>query len=826
MIGTRLGPYEITASLGAGGMGAVYRALDTRLGRYVAIKISASEFTGRFQREAQAISALNHPHICTLYDVGPNYLVMELVEGETLAARLKKGKLSLDDTVRLGGQIAAALAEAHSKGITHRDLKPSNVMIARNGAKVLDFGLAKSATDETRTLTQGVMGTPAYMAPEQREGKECDARTDIYSLGLTLREMATGRRDGPAADLSPQLAHVVERCLAEDPGERWQSASDVRKELEWAGQLAAQSPGAAPARSRLPFAGWLVAVILLLTGVGAWVYLRPAASRTIRSAIALPGNSAHVQSFALSPDGRYLAIAAQLNGKHQLWLRALDASEVQPLSSTDNAIYPFWSPDSRFIGFFADGKLKKIAAGGGPSQSLCDAPFGRGGTWNDDDIIVFSPSAAADQKLQRVSAAGGVPVDVTRAVGGYKHPAFLPDGRHFLYMFVAASEQQSGIYLGSLDGKENRRLLPDISGITLAAGRILFIRDNTLVAQPIDLATGEPKGGVTPVAAGVSKTSNVDYAPVTASRTGLLVYQTGGTAQNQFTWVDRTGMVLGTVGAPGLVDNPLLSRDEKWLAFTRPESQSVDVWLRDLVRGAERRFITVPLYVNGMPQWSPNGDRIVFQSDRLGPNDLYQKAVSGGAEELLLANSQTKLPTQWSRDGRYIVYTETDPKTRRDIWVLPMEGARPGTPASFLHTESNEFLGQLSPDGHWMAYTSDESGQRQVYVRPFPSGQGQWSISLAGGEASRWRGDGQELFFVAAGGKMMAVPVKSTGAAFEAGAPQPLFDANLIQPPNEPIFDYDVTADGKRFLITTTVSGSSSAILTLVENWDAAASRP
>lgn len=818
-VGDRLGPYEILAPLGAGGMGEVYRAVDTRLGRPVAIKISGAEFIGRFRREATAISALNHPNICTLYDVGPEFLVMELVDGENLAVRLRKGRLSIEQTLNYGGQIAAALAEAHSKGITHRDLKPSNVMITRNGVKVLDFGLAKSTGDETVTLTEAVMGTPAYMAPEQRAGKDCDGRTDIFALGLLLREMATGRRDGTMASLPPPLAHVVERSIAEDPGDRWQAASDVRKELEWAGQTPATPPRSA--LTRLHLAGWILVGILLFVVAFAWFSNRPAPSRMIRSTLGLPGSSVRLHSFALSPDGRYLAIAAQLNGKRQLWLRALDTLEIQPLAFTEDAIYPFWSPDSHWIGFFSDGKLKKIALRGGPAQSLCEAPFGRGGTWNRDDVILFSPSAASDRKLQRVSAAGGVPADVAGAPGGYKHPVFLPDGRHFLYLLAAASEEQSGIFLGSLNGTQSRRILPDISGMAFAAGRILLIRDNTLVSQAIDLATGEAKGGAIPVVAGVSKTSNVDYAPVTVSETGLLVYQTGGgLAQNQLTWVDRAGKILGAVGAAGLVNNPVLSPDEKWLAYTRPDRSSVDVWLRDLTRGAEQRFITVPLWVNGMPQWSPNGNRVAFESDRLGIENLYLKATSGGEDQLLLANRHTKLPTQWSRDGRFIVYTEIDPKTRRDIWVLPMEGDRAGTPSPFLHSEANEFLGQLSPDGHWMAYTSDESGQRQVYVRPFPTGQGQWIISLTGGEAPRWRLDGQELFFVGAGGKLMAAPVKSAAARLEPGTPMALFDANLTQPPNEPIFDYDVSADGKRFLITTTAAGSSSASLNLIENWD------
>ena len=492
-------------------------------------------------------------------------------------------------------------------------------------------------------------------------------------------------------------------------------------------------------------------------------------------------------------------------------------------TSTEDAIYPFWSPDSRFIGFFAQGKLKKIAINGGTAQTLCEAPFGRGGTWNRDDVIVFSPSAAMDHRLQRVSAAGGVLKNVTSAEGSYKHPVFLPDGRHFLYMLATVSGEQNGIYVASLDGTENRRVLPDVSGIAFASGRLLFIRDNTLVAQPFDTSSWQPKGGVIPIAAGVSKTSNVDYAPVTVSETGLLLYQTGGgLAGNQFVWVDRKGKPSRTVSAPGGVHNPSLSPDEKLLAFTRPAGLSVDVWIRDLDRGAERRFLTTPNAVDGMPDWSPKGDRIAFQSDRGGVNNLYQKPISGGQEEVLLANPYTKLPTQWSRDGRFIVYTQTGPKTNRDIWALPMEGAKPGEPFAFLHSDYNEYLGQLSPDSRWMAYTSDESGRPEVYVKPFPAGERQWSISLTGGEQPHWRSDGKELFFVAADGKMMAVAMKSgASGSLEPGQPQPLFDANLVRPPNEPVLDYDVTADGDRFLITTTALDSASAVLlNLVANWD------
>ena len=825
--GTLLGPYQIEAALGQGGMGQVFSAIDTRLGRRVAIKISQERFSDRFEREAKTISSLNHPHICTLYDVGPNYLVMELVAGETLDGRLKAGKLSLQHAIQFGEQIADAMAAAHAQGIVHRDLKPANIMLAKSGVKVLDFGLAKSESDDTLTGVNAVVGTPAYMAPEQRQGKGAGAGADIYALGLMLFEMSTGRRrEGREAVHCPEnfaFAHIVERCLADDPGERWQSAADVCRELHWASH--AKSLAAAPQPHGL--SGWvawtLVAGIVVLGAVLGRIYLQPKpAAAVLRSTLTLPGESVLIHSFALSPDGRYVAIAAQMTGRRQIWVRALDATEFQPLPGTEEGIYPFWSPDSRFIGFFSDGKLRRIAAGGGPAQAICDAPFGRGGTWNREGVIVFSPSAGPEFQLQRVAAAGGAPVNITHTSdGGLKHPFFFPDGRHFFFTAIAATTERSGIFLGTLDSNESHRLLSDRSGAVFAAGMLLFVRDNNLFAQPVDMPSGQPTGGVIPVAGGVVKTSNIDYAPVTASDTGLLLYQTGGDSRgSQFLWVDRTGKTLEAVGQPGLVNNPELSRDEKRLLFTRPTIGSIDVWMRDLARGTEQRFITSPPFEDGMARWSPTGDSAVFASDRLGHNDLYLKR-SDGQEQSLVVNNFYKMATQWSDDGRFIVYTQVEPQTKRDIWVLPVQGSAAGQPFAFLHTAANEFLGQLSPDSKWIAYTSDESGRREVYVRAFPSGQNPTSISPAGGEAPRWRADGRELFFVAADGRITAVPVKSAGSALELGTPIALFQANLVRSPNEPLIDYDVSSDGKRFLLTTPAAGPTSATLNLISNWTA-----
>lgn len=830
--GTLLGPYRIEVPLGQGGMGQVFSAIDTRLGRKVAIKVSHEHFSQRFGREAKAISSLNHPHICTLYDVGPNYLVMERVDGETLAARLKKGKLALPQIMQFGEQIADALAAAHAQGITHSDLKPGNIMLSKSGVKVLDFGLAKSQDDDTLTGANAVVGTPAYMAPEQKEGKEADARADIYALGLVLFEMTTARRrDGHETAPCPensQFAHVVERCLADDPAERWQSAGDVCRELRWASQAASLSPAARPHGLSAGIAGVLLAGILVLAAALGWIYFqsKPAAP-VVRSTLTLPGESIAIHSFAISPDGHYVAIAAQMNGRRQIWLRALDTVELQPLPGTEEGIYPFWSPDSRFIGFFSDGKLRKIAAGGGPAQAICDAPFGRGGSWNRNGVIIFSPSAGVKYQLQRVAASGGAPVNITNAGGGgIKHPLFLPDGRHFLFTAGASTAERSGIFAGSLDSTASRRILPDISGMAFAAGMLLFVRENNLVAQPLDTASGPPMGGLIPVAAGVAKTSNLDYAPVTASDTGLLLYQTGGNYRgNQFLWVDRTGKTLEAVGSPGRMNNPALSHDEKRLLFTSTMAGPIDTWVRDLARGTEQRLITSPPFENAMARWSPGGDSVVFGSDRLGVMNLFLKNLSDGQEQPLVVNNSYKATTQWSRDGRFIVYTQVDSQTNRDIWVIPMEGSKPGQPVAFLHTNANEFLGQLSPDSKWMAYTSDESGRREVYVRAFPSGQNLTSISLAGGEAPRWSADGRELFFVAADGRMNAVPVKSAGSTFEPGTPVPLFNANLVRSPNEPLIDYDVSSDGKRFLITTAAQGPTSATLNLISNWTAALNR-
>ena len=857
--GDRLGPYEIIGEIGAGGMGEVYRAHDARLGRDVAIKVSAQQFTERFAREARSIAALNHPNICTLFDVGPNYLVMEYIEGAE-----PKGPYPLEEALRIAAQIRDALEAAHEKGIVHRDLKPSNIKIKPDGmVKVLDFGLAKvapSAGDSPETsptlslaATQAgiILGTAGYMSPEQARGKNVDKRADIWAFGVVLWEMLTGKRlfDGEDVghtlasvimtepDLSvapPKVRRLLARCLEKDPKKRLRDIGDAWELLESGTELKT-----APSRSRL---SWMVAAVLVVALAAlAFVHFReaPAPERTLRYTIATPENRG-VHSFAISPDGRYVAIAADVGGKRQLWLRALDALEAQPMATTEDATYPFWSPDGRYIGFFAQGKLKKVAANGGPAQSLCEAANTRGGTWSRDDVILFSPSGNSAEGIQRVAAAGGVPADIFKNKGVFRYPVFLPDGRHFLYTDIQSSDR-SGIYASSLDGADNRRILPDRSAAVFApstpggrTGYLLFVRENNLMALPFDGVKAQALGDVFPVAEGVSTSPvNAGYAPVTSSESGVLLYWTGNThVTNQMVWYDRSGKVLNPVGVTGAIFTPAVSPDEKAVAFTRQAGGGGDIWLRDLARSTDTRF-TAGGGVNLAPVWSPKGDRIAFRFAGVAAiggrrqTGIYWKAASGSSDsELLLAsassNAAVVIPDQWSRDGQFIVYSEFDPKTKSDLWTLPVTGAD-RKPVPFLRTEFNESMGQLSPDSRWMAYASDESGQREVYVRPFPGGEGKWKISTAGGVEPRWRGDGKELFYVAADGKMTAVAIKAALApkpVFEAGVPAPLFDAHdaainvLIG-----LFGYDVTSDGKRFLVLTSGEAAAAPPLTVVVNW-------
>ena len=878
-IGMRLGPYEILSQVGAGGMGEVYRAKDTRLDRTVAIKVlpehlsSNSELRQRFEREARAISNLSHAHICTLHDVGHqdgiDYLVMEFIEGEPLADRIAKGALPTDQTLRYAIQIADALDIAHRAGIVHRDLKPDNIILTKAGAKLLDFGLAKlrggdSANPSTLTSLPterhpitgegAILGTFQYMAPEQLEGREADARTDIFAFGAVVYEMATGKRaftgrsqasligailhtDPPSMSslqplTPPALERVIKTCLAKDPDDRWQTARDVGLQLQWIAEGGSQTgvtgPIVAHRKSRERLA-WIVAGLLLL-GILAVLpfvisHLRhaPVDTRPVRFLIPTP-NRTSFGAFAISPDGRRLAfIAVDSSDKRRLWVRPLDSLTAQPLPETDGATYHFWSPDSRFIAFFAEGKLKKIDAAGGPPQTIATAQNTLGGAWNRDGVIIFAPSP--DDGLYRVSAAGGEVTPLTTLdkahESSHRWPQFLPDGRHFLYF--SRQVEKSGIYVGSLDSKETKRILDtDFNAMYAPQGYLLFVRESALMAQPFDASRLELTGEAFPVAEQVGLNTASRVSHFTVSESDVLVYESGGeTANSQLAWYDRAGKQISTVGPPGNYFSIGLSPDEKRVAVERLEKGSGDIWLIDMARNTPTRFTFDPAR-DLAPIWSPDGSRIVFGSVRNGPPDLYVKPASGSSnEELLLKTSHAKVPTDWSSDGKFILYSEINAKHKFDLWILPLEGDR--TPKPFLQDDFDKSGAKFSPGGKWVAYYSDESGQYQVYVQPFPGPGGKYQVSTSGGSNPRWRRDGEELFYLAPDGKLMAVEVK-VGSTFESGAAKPLFDTHvrgLVSAGLSSRDNYAMSSDGQRFLINDLTQISASTPMTVVLNWTA-----
>jgi len=827
--GQPFGRYEVEARLGAGGMGEVFRARDTRLNRTVALKVSKTQFSERFEREARAIAQLNHSHICTLYDVGPNYLVMELVDGVTLSARIAKGALPMAEALRYGAQIAEALAAAHEKGIVHRDLKPGNIMLAKAGVKVLDFGLAKTQTDETLTAVDAVMGTPAYMAPEQREGRPCDGRADIYALGIVIYEMAAGKRpqSGEQFDALPEkLAHIVKRCLAQDPEERWQSARDVKAELEWAAE---EKPAEMPALSRGQSNRlWLIptAVAILALLALALVYFRnPQAAGGAISATILAPDKTSFDLYArasLSPDGTRLVFsAAGEDGKSQLWLRPLYGTEAQPLAGTSGGTFPFWSPDGKWLGFFAGGKLKKIEISGGPPVDLCDAALGFGGSWAADGTIVFAPNSVS--ALFRVPASGGQPVPVTslnseRKEASHWFPQFLPDNRHFLYYSESASAEFSGTYVASLNGGSPRLLLRGVSSAAFAPpGDILYLQNGALMAQGFNLSSNEVSGDATTIA----RPSGAAGArgALSAAPNGMLAFLAGASgADLQLEWFDRAGKSEGTVGRPGIYYAPRLSPNGEKLAvgLAPPGSPARDIWIFDQASHNETRLTFDQLH-NAFPVWSPDGTRLAFTANPKEEFHIYVKSADGsGTRQALVEDDATEYVDSWSPDGKYLAYQrQQSGKPGWDIWVLPLFGDR--NPFPVVQSQSNKDDPSFSPDGKWLAYDSDESGQWEVYVMPFPHGEGRWQVSKGGGEQPRWRGDGKELFFVGAGNRIMTAEVRDKGASLEIGAGQSL----PIHTTASPYRTYDVTADGKKFIVISDSAGLNAKGITIVANWPA-----
>ena len=888
MVGRTLGHYRVVSLLGSGGMGEVYRATDTRLDRTVAVKVlpqhlsSDPERRQRFEREARAVSSLSHPHICALYDVGQqdgiDYLVMEYIEGESLADRLDKGALPVDQALRYAIQIADALDKAHRARLVHRDLKPANVMLTKSGAKLLDFGLAKLRgsdseivfsgqsdlpTERARLTREGmIVGTLQYMAPEQLEAATVDARTDIFSFGAVLYEMITGSKafSGKsqasliAAILSlepqpvstvqpmapPTLDRVVKTCLAKDPDERWQTAHDLMLELKWVAEAGSEAGTVAPVvvrgrnRERL---AWIVAGALLLVLAVALLFIianfrrSPTKLSATRFVIPVSGKQS-LLGLSISPDGRRLVYGIVSEGKPQLWIRELDSLIAQPLPGTDKSTgAPFWSPDGRYVGVFADSKLKKTELSGGPAQPLAEAPNPRGGSWNRDGVIVFSPDATTP--LYRVSATGGeitqlTTLDESRQETSHRWPFFLPDGRHFLYLARSSQRENTAICVGSLDSKETRRIGTADSNVSYARpGYLLFAQEATLMAQPFDADKLQVTGEAFQVVERLRYASPAALSGFSVSDNGVLVYITGNPVPNQLTWFDRSGRQLGTVGPTATYSSVRLSPDEKRVAVSRTDPPAVtpDIWLIELARGVASRFTNDPA-MDILPAWSPDGSHIAFSSNREGAMKLYQKLSSGaGGDDELLKSGENRFVLDWSPNGRFILYRTQNARTLSDVWVLPMLGD--GNPYPLLQTKFAETFASFSPDGRWIAYVSDETGTEEVYVREFQGSGETWHVSTSGGSFPRWRRDGKELFYNS-DGKLMTVDVKGSGSRFAAGVPKLLFEKNIASSFGLNVrlaATFDVSADGQRFLIAVPVEESSPALITVVLNWTAEAKR-
>jgi len=886
--GSRLGPYEILAPLGAGGMGEVYRARDTRLERTVAIKILPAHLSDkpaakdRFEREAKAISSLNHPNICQLYDVGSqdtahgpvSYLVMEYLEGETLADRLIKGPLPLEQVLRYGVEICEGLEKAHRTGVVHRDLKPGNIMLTKAGAKLMDFGLAKpavaplgSGSSSLKTRSQpltaegSLVGTFQYMSPEQVEGKEADGRSDIFALGAVLYETVTGKRafEGKS-QLSvasailekepepitatkpmtpPDMDHVVRLCLAKDPDERFQTAHDVKLQLKW---IATSASHPRPRTTRSNRERWILvsAVVVLLAALAA-VSLRPSreVAPTTWSSILAPEKTSFAYfagPVAVSHDGRKLTfVATTSDGQDVVWVRPLNAPNALALPGTAGASYPFWSRDDRHIGFFAGGKLKTTDAAGGKGLvvTLCDAAGARGGAWNETGTILFSRTWGG---IHRVSSSGGTPAEITkldpsRGERSHRWPFFLPDGRHFLYLaanFRGGSAEAALIYLGSLDSTESKILFRARSNAAYIPGHILFVRNRLLMAQPFDEERLEIRGQPIPIAEQVQYDELTWRGVFSSSPNGVLAYQGGNTGVNShLVMFDRAGRELKTVGAPADLIIHRVSPDGQKLAVSVLDSSVVNyqLWLYDLFREKEIRLTFGP-HRSRNPTWAPDGNTLIFAMNKNGFYDLFEKRSDGtGSEELVLESQTSKYPTDWSTDGRFVAYSSNSSKEKTAVWILPRFGER--KPYVFLQGDHNAGEGRFSPDGRWVAYTSDESGRAEIYVTPFPQAASKWQVSVAGGTSPRWRRDGKELFYLAADSKLVAVAVETNGAIFQVGAVRPLFQALLrtgpsrfeLSPTSEQI-GYDCAPDGKWFVVNAPPAGSPPPI-TLITNWSA-----
>ncbi len=891
--GTKLGPYEVQSPLGAGGMGEVYRARDTRLERTVAIKIlpthlsSSPESKQRFEREARAISSLNDPNICHLYDIGSqdgtDFLVMEFLEGETLHDRLRKGPVSLPELLKIGTEISEALEVAHRHGIVHRDLKPGNVMLTKSGAKLMDFGLAKpsamgaAASGSSPILVSAVqtvdahspmsplttagsvVGTIQYMSPEQLEGREVDVRSDIFALGALLYEMATGKpafvgksqitvasaileKDPPPVSSvnpvsPPALDYLIATCLAKDREQRFQSARDVRLQLRWIGDGSGSSTAQPEGKASSSRLAWVAAGVLALLAVVAAVAYFRLANRPVavlRSSINPPPGTVFVTQGndsgppVLSPDGSRVAFTARYDkGKVLVYVRALNSTVAKPLAGTDGAVYPFWSPDSHTLGFFADGKLNKIDTDGGPSQVLCDAPAGRGGTWNNDGIIVFSPSQT--HGLMRVSASGGTPepatsLDASQSENSHRWPYFLPDGKRFLFWSRSSlGNQEHSLRLGTLGSLQAKVLTKSESPAIYASGYLLVLRGQTLVAVPFNPRRAEITGEGVPVADHVAFNTNTRVTVSSASENGTLIYQPGEDSppDESLTWLTRDGRPVGIVDQREGFASYTLSPDGTRLAASifNNSTGTFDIWIFDLQRGTKER-LTFGVGTKNYPVWTPDGKTIYYSSNAQGLNHIFARAADGSGEERQVSGFENAAATTGSitPDGKYLAFVKRDIPEGRivfEIWGLPLFGD--AKPFPIIQNKFNSGRPAISPDGKWMAYPNAESGRDEVYITAFPGGGAKWQVSTGGGDLPAWRKDGHELYFLDPSHNLVAVDVTASANSVKLGIPHALFRL----PGLNDAWHFAPSADGKKFVVNVVNTRESPEPFTLVQNWTA-----
>jgi eukaryotic-like serine/threonine-protein kinase len=872
--GDRLGPYIVVHSLGAGGMGEVFKAEDTRLRRFVALKVIArdrqeiEESQQRFASEGRAIAALNHPHICTLYDTGfadgRPYLVMEYLEGETLAQRLARGRRPLGELVGLAIEIADALDYAHRHGIVHRDLKPANVFIAKHGgAKLLDFGLsamrratdaalAQLATEPMRLTAEGaIVGTLHYLAPERLTGQDADARADIYAFGVILHEMLSGNRPfdeptqagliaailrGEPAPLDPppgtpaELQTVARLALARDPDDRWQSIGDVAKMLKAVaarlGTASRESAATTPwyRRTLVP-----ALIAIAIAGIAAAVAWRarpvPPAEPLVSfllpppdgGAFGLTDSSVQTAQFAVSPDGRAIAFAASsADGRRRLWLRSVDNVEPRPLDHSDGASYPFWSPDGRYMAFFADGRLKKMPASGGPAETICEATNGRGGTWNAQNDIVFAPNNYTP--LHRVRAAGGRPsplIALPPDQTGHRWPQFLPDGKHLVYLVRSNDADVGGIYFMSLDAPASaRRLRAGLSNGLYASGHLLYAMEGMLLAQPFDPGTGVLSGESLALGLPVSASSTF-HSSFSVTEAGVLASWSAGNVVNELVWFDRTGKRLGVVDIPGYYIDFRLSPDQSRLAFARvdPGGASSDLWVLDLARGNPTR-LTSSSEMDATPIWSPDESRLIFRSNRRSIHELFERPTQPGGEEQLVFHSDAgTYPSDFTADGKGVLYHERHQDTQYDILLLDLTT---GKPRRIVEWKSNDAQAQVATNARF-AFTSDDSGNHEVYLGRLDRTGGIVRVSPKGGFDPRWRADGRELFYLTPNGELTVAEFPE--ADLQAGRIIPLFSTRTAPTASPYLSQFEPSLDGKRFLVKELVQRLDSRPITVTRDW-------